>query len=90
MQQVGLSEPSTYTEREAASILNIRVSTLRKWRLHKVRGPRWIRIGRCVRYPAEPLALYLATRPGGGEGSHSNQGCDAEGGQPRASVQPIR
>ncbi len=46
-------------EREAAAVLNCSVQLLRKWRGLQA-GPRPVRIGRCVRYSPEDLALFVA------------------------------
>jgi excisionase family DNA binding protein len=41
------------TEREVAALLGLSVATLRAWR-HRGRGPRFLRLGRAVRYlPAD-------------------------------------
>jgi excisionase family DNA binding protein len=37
------------TEREAAEVLGLSVTTLRAWR-HRGKGPRFLRLGRSVRY----------------------------------------
>jgi len=53
------------TDVELAGHLNVSVSTVRRWRLTGC-GPRWIRIGGCVRYPLADLEAYLASLPSGG------------------------
>lgn len=50
---------------QVADYLNISLSTVRRWRLTGG-GPRWIRIGGCVRYPASDLAAYLSQVSSGG------------------------
>jgi hypothetical protein len=47
-------------EREAAELLNVKIATLRKWRLLD-RGPNWGRVGaRAVRYAPEALEAFIA------------------------------
>ena len=53
-----------FREREAAEYLGMSTSFLRKDRMHGKRdgytpGPRWIRIGRSVRYLKEDLDAWL-------------------------------
>ena len=45
--------PTALTERQVAEQLGLSVATLRSWR-HRGKGPRFLRLGRCVRYlPAD-------------------------------------
>ena len=46
------------TEVEAAKVLGLSVATLRAWRLRRT-GPRFVRLGRAVRYTANDLRLYV-------------------------------
>ena len=46
-------------ESEAAQILSVKVSTLRRWRWAGV-GPKFIKIGAAVRYGPQQLKDYLA------------------------------
>ncbi len=48
-------------EAEAAKILSIKVSTLRRWRWSG-EGPRFLKIGAAVRYDPQELKAYLAKR----------------------------
>jgi excisionase family DNA binding protein len=41
--------PAALTERQVAEQLGLSVATLRAWR-HRGKGPRFLRLGRCVRY----------------------------------------
>jgi hypothetical protein len=47
------------SEREVATRWRITVSALRAWRLKRV-GPRWIRLGRLVRYDVRDLAAWIS------------------------------
>ena len=49
----------TFTEKDVARILKCSVAGLRKMRRER-RGPRWIRVGRLIRYPEESLQELLA------------------------------
>lgn len=46
------------TEREVAELLGLSVATLRAWR-HRARGPRFLRLGRSVRYLPSDLADFV-------------------------------
>ena len=46
------------TEREVADMLGLSVATLRAWR-HRGRGPRFLRLGRSVRYLSSDLADFV-------------------------------
>lgn len=48
-------------EREAAHILNLKVSTLRRWRWAG-RGPRFLKLGGAVRYDPADLSTYIQSR----------------------------
>jgi hypothetical protein len=52
-------------ERFAASYLAVSVETLRTWRKQD-RGPRYRRIGRCVRYSVADLLAFVEAAPSGG------------------------
>ena len=45
-------------EQEAAAILNVKVSTLRRWRWAG-KGPRFRKIGGAVRYSVEDLKTFI-------------------------------
>ena len=53
-------------EKEVAAALKISVASARRWRVEG-RGPRFIKLGACVRYRAEDLDAWLASRPSGGQ-----------------------
>ena len=46
------------TEREVAELLGLSVATLRAWR-HRGKGPRFLRLGRSVRYLSADLADFV-------------------------------
>jgi len=52
-------------ERFAASYFGVSVETLRTWRKQD-RGPRFRRIGRCIRYSTADLLAFVETAPSGG------------------------
>jgi excisionase family DNA binding protein len=46
------------TEREVAELLGLSVATLRAWR-HRGKGPRFLRLGRAVRYLRSDVADFV-------------------------------
>jgi excisionase family DNA binding protein len=46
------------TEREVAELLGLSVATLRAWR-HRGKGPRFLRLGRAVRYLPSDVADFV-------------------------------
>lgn len=46
------------TEREVAGLLGLSVATLRAWR-HRGQGPRFLRLGRAVRYLPADLETFV-------------------------------
>ena len=46
------------TEREVAELLGLSVATLRAWR-HREKGPRFLRLGRSVRYLPADVADFV-------------------------------
>lgn len=56
------------TEAEVAEKLQVSLACLRRWRLEK-RGPRFIKVGVLVRYPAESLDEWFDSLPTGGRTS---------------------
>lgn len=46
------------TEREAAEILRLKPTTLKKWRV-KGRGPAFLRLGTAIRYPLSALQRFV-------------------------------
>jgi predicted DNA-binding transcriptional regulator AlpA len=50
-------------ERQLSAYLNISVSTVRRWRLIR-KGPKFLKIGVCVRYRREEVQVWLESCPG--------------------------
>lgn len=46
-------------ERQAAALLGIQPTTLRRWRWVG-KGPLFVRVGGCIRYSTEEIAAYIA------------------------------
>lgn len=71
MQQTTAHDPATnrvipppiviFTTREAAKYLGLSMSTLNKWRCYGF-GPKYLKLGRAVRYRQEELDRYLEGR----------------------------
>ncbi len=59
------------TEPEVADRLRVTLACLRRWRLER-RGPRFVKVGSLVRYPAEELDHWIESLPAGGTISTSN------------------
>jgi predicted DNA-binding transcriptional regulator AlpA len=56
------------TDLEVAATLGVSVSTIRRMRLFKGQGPKWLRIGKsAIRYRHEDVLAYIESRPSGGE-----------------------
>jgi predicted DNA-binding transcriptional regulator AlpA len=53
-------------EGQVAQMLGISVASLRRWRLLR-KGPKYVKLGSAVRYPANDVNAWIATRPTGGE-----------------------
>lgn len=53
------------TEPEVADRLRVSLACLRRWRLER-RGPRFLKLGSLVRYPAEELNSWIESLPTGG------------------------
>ena len=49
------------TTRQAAQYIGLSASTLNKWRCHGF-GPKYLKLGRAVRYRQEELDTYLSAR----------------------------
>lgn len=61
-------EKELLTDVEAARLLGLAVSTLRKWRFERRRGgPPWRKLGSAVRYPLNLLRVWAESQPGGGQ-----------------------
>jgi predicted DNA-binding transcriptional regulator AlpA len=54
------------TDVEVAELLRISVSTVRRWRLARVGGPKWVRISSSVRYARADVESFMASLPSGG------------------------
>lgn len=52
-------------ERSTAALLGVSVETLRTWRKLN-RGPRFRKLGRCVRYRIADLEAFVEASPSGG------------------------
>jgi hypothetical protein len=50
--------PLVVTESAAARMLAVSIAALRRWRREQ-RGPRFVRLGRCIRYPIQDLKIFL-------------------------------
>ena len=50
--------PQLLNEKETAQTLNCTVSALRRWRRER-RGPKFVRIGRLIRYNEADLLQYI-------------------------------
>lgn len=53
------------TESEVAGRLRVSLACVRRWRLER-RGPRFVKVGSLVRYPAEELDRWIESLPTGG------------------------
>lgn len=51
-------------EKAAAEFLGVTVKCLQNWRWRNV-GPRWIKLGRLIRYDVEEVKAYLAKQTRG-------------------------
>ena len=54
-------------EHDVARITGLSVASVRRWRLLR-QGPQYLKLGSAVRYRAEDISAWLASRPTGGEG----------------------
>jgi excisionase family DNA binding protein len=61
------------TEPEVADRLRVSLACLRRWRLER-RGPRFVKVGSLVRYPAEELDRWIESLPAGGTLHAANAG----------------
>lgn len=55
---VTMPTPRALTEREVAELLGLSAATLRAWR-HRGQGPRFLRLGRAVRYLPADLEHFV-------------------------------
>lgn len=63
------------TEHDIARITGLSLASVRRWRLSG-QGPRYLKLGRAVRYQRVDLAAWLQSRPTGGEAPESLEACD--------------
>lgn len=64
------------TDRQAAAVLGVSVSLLRRWRFRLNEGPAFYRVGRLIRYSRDALREYLEVRrvdPCPGSGRKNNR-----------------
>lgn len=61
------NEKISFTEVEVSDLTGLKIKTLQRWRFLN-QGPRFVRLGRCVRYPAADLHRWINSQPGGGDG----------------------
>ncbi len=58
MQQLAENPPKLLKEAKAATILDVEVATLRRWRWAG-KGPRFVKIGAAVRYDLADLTAFI-------------------------------
>ena len=58
------------TDRKVAELLNISLSTIRKWRVYG-KGPRFVKHGAAVRYREEDVRAWIESGLTGGAGSQT-------------------
>jgi predicted DNA-binding transcriptional regulator AlpA len=76
------SQTRARTEREVADMLGLSVATLRAWR-HRGQGPRFLRLGRAVRYlPADLEAFVRVSAVDVGTGTASDRRTGIEESRP--------
>jgi excisionase family DNA binding protein len=63
---------SLLTEPEVANRLRVSLACVRRWRLER-RGPRFLKVGSLVRYPADELNRWIESLPAGGTPPASDQ-----------------
>jgi hypothetical protein len=56
---------SLMSDVDLAAFFGVKVSTIRKWRILGI-GPRWIKMGRLVRYRPDDALAFLESRSSGG------------------------
>jgi predicted DNA-binding transcriptional regulator AlpA len=66
MAEIQKNTLSFLTDAEVADLLRISQACVRRWRLAGI-GPRYVKIGASVRYPADTLRQWLESRPAGGD-----------------------
>lgn len=61
-----LLDSSLLTPLEVAAVLNISLGTLAGWR-HSRKGPKYVKLGRLVRYRRADIADFIGTETRGGQ-----------------------
>lgn len=51
--------PKLLTPKQAAEILEVPEATLKTWRKRRTQGPRWINLGRMVRYELTEIERFI-------------------------------
>jgi predicted DNA-binding transcriptional regulator AlpA len=59
MSSVGEPFSRLLSPRDTATALGVSLSTLAKWRCLRSDGPRFVRLGRAVRYPPDDVADFI-------------------------------
>jgi hypothetical protein len=57
-----MGEDQILNEQEAAKFIGVTVHALRAWRWRKKEGPKYLKLGSCVRYRLRDLESYLESR----------------------------
>jgi len=57
---------SLLKEHDVARLTGLSVASVRRWRLLRQGGPKYIKIGAAVRYRPEDISAWLESRPTGG------------------------
>lgn len=60
-QEIQAYSSTALNEKQLAKLINVSVGLLRKWRREKA-GPRWLKLGRVVRYLAKDVEAWLEAR----------------------------
>jgi predicted DNA-binding transcriptional regulator AlpA len=55
--QPATTQAAYCTEREVAQFLHVSLALLRRWRMQG-KGPKWVKVGRLVRYPRRDLEAF--------------------------------
>lgn len=51
--------PKLLTPKQAAEILEVPEATLKTWRKRRTQGPRWVNLGRLVRYELAEIERFI-------------------------------
>jgi predicted DNA-binding transcriptional regulator AlpA len=66
MESIHNALESLMNEHDVARITGLSVASVRRWRLLRHGGPRYIKIGAAVRYKPEDVSSWLESRPSSG------------------------